>query len=141
VDEQVRGRLARHGARYTPHRTAVVAALSRADGPRSASELSDDLGDDIPISSLYRSLAVLEGAGVITPHLGARDLTRYELAEWISGHHHHLVCIDCGAVEDVALPESVEDQVRGMVSDVGSASSFTPLGHTLEIEGRCAGCA
>jgi Fe2+ or Zn2+ uptake regulation protein len=140
MEDQVRRRLGERGVRYTPHRRAVVTALARADGPRSAAELRDDIGDSIPVSSLYRSLGVLERAGVLTPHLGSRDVIRYELAEWISGHHHHLVCIDCGSVEDVTVPSPVESEVRSLVAGI-AGGSFTPLAHTLEIEGRCARCA
>ena len=140
ADDQVRQRLGEAGVRYTPHRRTVVEALAAAEGPRSAAELLDDLRGRIPMSSLYRSLAVLEEAGVLTPHLGARDVIRYELAEWISGHHHHLVCIDCGSVEDVAVSDPVESKVRGLVASIAGAG-FTPTGHTLEIEGRCAVCA
>jgi Fe2+ or Zn2+ uptake regulation protein len=140
VGDQVRRRLDERGARYTPHRRAVVAALSDADGPRSASELFTDLDEAVPLSSLYRSLAVMEGAGVLTPHLGAREVIRYELSEWLSGHHHHLVCMDCGSVEDVDVPAPVESEVRTLVAGI-AGKSFTPLGHTLEIEGRCARCA
>lgn len=141
VDGQVERRLREHEVRYTAHRRAVVAALAASEGPRSAAELHASLGDEVPLSSLYRSLAVLEDAAILTPHLGARDVTRYELAEWITGHHHHLVCIDCGAVEDVELPAPAETKVRDLVEGVGADSSFTAMGHTLEIEGRCARCA
>lgn len=140
IDDQVRRRLREMGMRYTAHRRSVVAALARADGPRSAAELRRDLGEAIPVSSLYRSLTVLEQCGVLMPHLGARQVIRYELAEWISGHHHHLVCVDCGSVEDVDVPPPVESEVRSLVAGI-AGRSFTPLGHTLEIEGRCARCA
>jgi Fe2+ or Zn2+ uptake regulation protein len=119
----------------------VVEALAGADGPRSAAELTEDLGPGVPLSSLYRSLALLEEAGVVTPHFGARGVTRYELAEWLTGHHHHLVCLDCGTVEDVALPRTYEESVEELVEGIGALSSFTPLSHALEIEGRCSRCA
>jgi len=119
----------------------VVDALADADGPRSAAELKQELGEQVPLSSLYRSLAVLEETGIITPHFGVRGVVRYELAEWLTGHHHHLVCIDCGTVEDISLPPGDEDTVQKLVEDVGASSSFVPLGHALEIEGRCPRCA
>ena len=127
--------------RYTSGRRAVVAVLAAADGPMSASELKEALGPSIPLSSLYRSLAVLERADVIEPHLGVREMARYELAETLTGHHHHLICVDCGAVEDMTIDESEEAAVEAIVSEAGARAAFAPLSHALEIEGRCARCA
>lgn len=141
VDREVEKRLTDHEVRYTRGRRSVVAALAGSDGPRSAAELHTDIGPAVPLSSLYRSLAILEEAGVVIPHHGTRGLTRYELAEWLSGHHHHLVCVVCGSVEDVEIPREREVQVLGLVEDLAAHAAFTPVNHALEIEGRCARCA
>lgn len=141
IERAVESRLRDHQARYTAGRRSVVEALAAADGPRSAAELSADLGPAVPLSSLYRSLSTLETAGVVEHHNAVRGVTRYELAEWLRGHHHHLICVDCGAVEDVAIDEGSEEQVRRLVADIGRQASFTAMGHVLEIEGRCSRCA
>jgi Fur family transcriptional regulator, ferric uptake regulator len=141
VDREVEARLYEHDVRYTKGRRAVVDALARASGPMSAAELSEELGADVPLSSIYRSLAVLEEAGVLAPHLGAKGLTRFELAEWLMGHHHHLLCVDCGSVADIDIPASKEETVRGLVSEIAALASFEAIDHALEIEGRCAKCA
>jgi Fur family ferric uptake transcriptional regulator len=118
-----------------------VAALSAADGPRSPAELVADLGDDVPLSSLYRSLSVLGEAGVVTSHHGPGGVTRYELAEWLNGHHHHLVCVSCGLVEDVAIAGAHESTVEQVVHQIARRSGFRATDHALEIEGHCARCA
>ena len=141
IDRQVERRLAESEVRFTKGRRAVVQALAEADGPRSAAELSEVIGKALPVSSLYRTLAVLEEAGVLAPHFSSPGLTRYELAEWLSGHHHHLVCIDCGLVEDLAVDDTTEEQIRALVSTVAESVSFIDTNHALEIEGRCARCA
>lgn len=141
TDSRVEERLRERGVRFTPSRRAVVGALLAADGPKSAAEVHDLLGAAIPLSSLYRSLAVLEDAGVLTPHHGARGVTRYEPAEWLSGHHHHLVCVICGAVEDVAVPAVEEQDLESMVVEIADRAGFSAANHVLEIEGRCARCA
>ncbi|MBT8200843.1 MAG: transcriptional repressor, partial [Acidimicrobiia bacterium] len=114
--------------------------LASSDGPRSAAELAVDIGPSVPLSSLYRSLTVLEQAGVLIPHHGARSVTRYELAEWLLGHHHHLVCSNCETVEDIEIPKSHEDRVRTLVDEIAASVAFEPQGHTLEIEGLCSRC-
>ncbi len=119
----------------------VIGALAEADGPRSAAELSRAIGESVPLSSLYRSLAVLEEVGVLAPHYSSPGLTRYELAEWLSGHHHHLVCIGCGRVQDLEADDAIERRLQEIVADVARAASFAELNHALEIEGHCARCA
>ena len=140
LDRQVEGQLRQHGIRYTSGRRAVVRVLAAAEGPRSAAELHSDLAPTVPLSSLYRSLTVLEEAGVLAPHHGTKGLTRYEIAEWLAGHHHHLVCTGCGSVEDIQIPEGHERRLRDLIADVASAAGFAPTDHSLEIEGNCPRC-
>jgi Fur family ferric uptake transcriptional regulator len=141
ADRDIEQHLSKRDIRYTKGRRIVIAALAGADGPRSAAELHDEIGPAVPLSSLYRSLAVLEEAGVVVPHFGTKGLTRYELAEWLAGHHHHVICVSCGAVEDIDVPSPLESQVRQLVNQIGASIGFTPIDHTLEIEGRCAKCS
>jgi len=139
-DRQIEERLAEAGVRYTAGRRHVVSALERVDGPLSAAELHLEMGGAVPVSSVYRTLAVLEEAGVVEPHHGARGITRYEMAEWLAGHHHHLVCIECGAVEDIELPEPLEVELERLVGQVSGLVSFSAGGHSLEVDGRCVRC-
>lgn len=141
LDREIEQRLADQAVRYTRGRQTVVDVLATSDGPLSAAEIQDKLGDAVPLSTLYRSLAVLEDAGVLVPHFGHKTVTRYELAEWLTGHHHHLVCLDCGSVDDIELPDDLETRVTQLVTGIGSIARFKPVNHSLEIEGRCARCA
>lgn len=140
LDREVEGRLRTSEIRYTRGRKMVVTALAGSDGPMSAAELHSEIGTEVPLSSLYRSLSVMEQAGVVVHHFGAGGVTRYELAEWLSGHHHHLICVNCGKVEDLQLPPALEEQVRLLVEKIGDSASFSPSDHTVEIEGRCGSC-
>ena len=140
LEREVEARLNAHDVRYTRGRKAVVAALAGADGPLSAAELQVAIGDAVPLSSIYRTLAVLEESEVLAPHHGTKGITRYELAEWLRGHHHHLICLDCGSVEDVDVTDRHEQQVEKVVAAISESAEFMPLNHALEIEGRCAQC-
>lgn len=141
LDRQVEHRLGEGQVRYTKGRRRVVTALAGADGPLSAAELADMIGEEVPVSSLYRTLTVLEESGVVVPHFSKKGVTRYELAEWLRGHHHHLVCIECGSVEDVEVTQDHEKRVRALVQEIAASASLYPVDHNLEIEGRCARCA
>ncbi len=140
LHESVRRSLTSRDVRYTAGRRKVIETLCGAPGPRSAAELLDET-HGVPLSSLYRSLTVLDEAGVLRRQHDADGLARYELAEWLTGHHHHLVCIECGGVEDVALDPEHESEVRRVVTAIGATAEFRAVAHTLEIEGRCARCA
>ncbi|HZD24570.1 MAG TPA: Fur family transcriptional regulator [Acidimicrobiia bacterium] len=141
IERQVESQLLDHDVRYTKGRRAVVNALARAPGPMSAAELADVVGESVPLSSLYRTLSVLGEIGVITHHLGAKGLTRYELDEWLTGHHHHLVCTDCGRVSDIEIPAPQEESVRMLVAEIAELASFSASDHALEIEGTCSECS
>ena len=140
LDRDVEQRLHRHEVRYTRGRRSVVHALAEAAGPRSAAEIHEVVGETVPLSSLYRTLSVLEDAEIVAPHFGVGGITRYELAEWIKGHHHHVVCLECGDVADIDVSPDVERRVDALVSEISELASFTPSSHVLEIEGRCRKC-
>lgn len=139
LEKQIEHRLSEHEVRFTTGRRAVIEQLATAEGPLSASELHSMLSPAIPLSSLYRTLTVLEETGVLMTHFG-QGVTRYELAEWLTGHHHHLICIECGTVEDVELGQTMEHKVDDVVATITAGLGFNPIDHTLEIEGRCARC-
>ncbi len=139
LERDVEQRLAAHGVRFTSGRRQVVDAVVSADGPRTATEIHTAL-DSVPLSSLYRSLGVLTDAGVIAQHHGADETTRYELSESLSEHHHHLVCVSCGSISDVAASDDQEATVDRLVEALAGSAGFRMTGHRLEIEGLCARC-
>lgn len=141
IHRQIEARLVEHEVRYTTGRRQVVTVLCDAKGPLSASDLARRLDGRVPQSSVYRTLAVFEDAGIVIHHLATKEMARYELAEWLRGHHHHLVCIDCGRVDDVEVPDQIEAEVERVVESIASRTSFRATNHALEIEGRCQECA
>jgi Fe2+ or Zn2+ uptake regulation protein len=134
-------RLRHIGARYTAARRTVVEALRAAPGPRTVAGLHADLGDTVPLSSLYRTLTVLDDAGVTRRVPADSGPVGYELAEAVAGHHHHLVCTECGRTYDVAADARVEAALDEIAAAVGAVAGLTVTGHRLDLEGRCARCA
>ena len=141
IHRQIETRLSEADVRYTAGRRKVAAALADADGPLSVAELTAKLGGAVPQSSVYRTIAVFEEAAIVAEHLATREMARYELAEWLRGHHHHLVCIDCGRVDDIEVSDQLEQTVERVVADIATGTSFHATNHALEIEGRCKECA
>ena len=96
-------RLRRADQRYTRNRHALVEALSRAARPLTIPEILDT-NAELAMSSAYRNLALLEQAGVVHRIVTRDEFARYELAEDLTAHHHHLICVNCGNVEDFTAP-------------------------------------
>lgn len=135
----VAGRMAEHEQQYTPNRRAVVDALARAASPLTLPELL--AGDrSLPQSSAYRSLSVLVDVGAVRRLVHGGDHARYELAEHLTGHHHHLVCDGCGAVVDVTLPERVESAMDKSFVEAAGRHGFVASGHSIDIHGTCTDC-
>ncbi|HEY7703255.1 MAG TPA: Fur family transcriptional regulator [Acidimicrobiia bacterium] len=139
VHDEVRRRLASREVMYTRGREAVVRELQRMSGPLSAAELHERI-DSLPLSSLYRSLTVLDEAGVLRKHHDADGLARFELADWLGEHHHHLVCVSCGIVEDVSLSDKSERLLDRLAGSLAGEAGYEPRDHVLEVEGLCGNC-
>jgi Fe2+ or Zn2+ uptake regulation protein len=131
--------LRRRGQRLTDGRRRLLEALSRADRPLTIPEI---LGLDPAFaqSSVYRNLVVLEQAGVVHRVITHDEFARYELAEDLTGHHHHLVCSSCGRVEDLPASASLERSVATAISQAARSSGFHVERHRLDLVGRCAHC-
>lgn len=138
VHEAVESRLRTIGQRYTSKRRVLVDALLRARNPVAVPDLARGRG--LPQSSLYRNLAVLEQAGAVHRVMTHEEFGRYELAEDLTQHHHHLVCRNCGAVEDVAVTQSFERQVQRSLADIADRTGFSAVSHRLDLIGTCRNC-
>lgn len=124
--------------RYTASRRAIVEALARAARPVSVPELLHAV--PTATSSLYRNLGVLEEGGVVVRVATMGDSGCYELSEDLAGHHHHVLCSVCGAVEDVVIPESVERSLDRSLGSIARRAGYSLEHHRLDLIGRCASC-
>jgi Fur family ferric uptake transcriptional regulator len=131
--------LTRHGVRYTTHRRKLVTALSAAGQPLTIPQLVD-AASTVPQSSVYRNLAIFDEAGIVHRMPGTDDFARYELAEELMGHHHHLVCSNCGVVEDVVLPPEAERNLEDVLRSIARERGFTLASHRLDLVGDCGNC-
>jgi Fur family ferric uptake transcriptional regulator len=132
-------RLRTTGQRYTARRRALVDVLDGADGPLTIPQILE-LDRSLAQSSAYRNLAVLEQADVVHRIVTNDDFARYELAEDLTEHHHHLICGSCGSVADFTLDTAVEGDLDRVLAEVAATQAFTPDHHRLDLVGTCAGC-
>lgn len=140
LEQAVEQRLSAEGVRFTQGRRSTVQALANMHGPRTVAEIHDRVGDAIPLSSLYRSLSVLKDAGVLSAQHGSDGVVRFELAEWFTGHHHHLICTSCGTVVDITPTADQEQAMEHLVKNMALEAGFDVSGHRFEIEGTCREC-
>ena len=132
-------RLRRIDQRYTAGRRAIIDLLVSTGHPVSIGDIADSL-PDLPRSSAYRHLVDLESAGLVRRVTANDEFTRFELAEDLTEHHHHLVCVTCGKVIDVTLPAGFEQNLASAIGELADAEGFQPHSHRLDVLGVCAAC-
>lgn len=139
ASDAVRARLREAGVRYTTARQELLDALVAAGQPLTADEIRNAAA--VPVSSLYRNLAVLEEAGLVHRLAGPGDFARFEPAEGLLEHHHHLACIRCGALVDVHLPTALESELDRQLHRIARRRGFTVDSHRLDVMGVCPRCS
>ncbi len=139
LDQVVARRLRRVGQRLTPRRRSLLEILRSAVHPLTIHEILER-GSELAMSSAYRNLTVLEHAGVVNRVITKEDFGRYELAEELTEHHHHLVCSSCGLVRDL-LSDVDAERLMNVAMQRATEQGFTPATHRLDIVGLCADCA
>src|ERR1700730_3991750 len=132
-------RLARVEQRYTSSRRALVETLAAAGRPLSIPEILSAT-PSIPQSSAYRNVTALIDAKAVRRVAGSDDHGRFELAEDLAGHHHHLICEGCGQVLDITTSPRLEmalaEAARGAEEDTG----FSVDDHRMDLVGTCSDC-
>jgi Fur family transcriptional regulator, ferric uptake regulator len=125
--------------RYTSGRRAIVDLLVSAGHPVSIGDIAERL-PGLPRSSAYRHLTVLHAAGLVRRVTASDEFTRFELAEDLTEHHHHLLCVNCGKVIDVTLPASFEQQAAEAIGQLADSEGFQAHSHRLDVLGLCGAC-
>jgi Fe2+ or Zn2+ uptake regulation protein len=141
LHDRVASRLGSHDQRLTAGRVQLVEVLSTTDRPLTIPEILKRRRG-LAQSSVYRNLVVLEEAGVVHRVVTHDEFTRYELADDLTGdHHHHLVCATCGRVEDLPATAALEKSLEAAVALAARTSGFRIDHHRLDLVGVCARCA
>ncbi len=127
--------LHKSGYKATPTRLAVLALLQKSRNPVSAQDILEALhGADQ--ATIYRTIKSLKQKGLIRQIDLRQNHAHYEFADM--AEHHHLVCAECGKIEDVRHCK-VEDW-EGTV--LKHSKQFAEIRqHALEFYGVCKACA
>lgn len=124
--------------RNTRQRAAILETLSRQDDFRSAQQIHEQMksaGETVGLATVYRNLQALARSGRLDLLVAGDGESLYRQCE-DTGHHHHLVCRECGRTVEFLAPK-LESAMTAIAHDHG----FTDVDHTLEVFGLCEDCA
>jgi Fur family transcriptional regulator, ferric uptake regulator len=85
---------------------------------------------DVGLATVYRVLTQFEQAGILSRSHFESGKSVYELNE--GQHHDHLVCLDCGKVE-----EFFDAEIEKRQHIVAKAKGFSIADHALSLYANC----
>jgi Fur family transcriptional regulator, ferric uptake regulator len=126
--------LRKAGLKVTIPRLKILEILGTAT-PRhmSAEDIYKHLlesHEDIGLATVYRVLTQFEAAGLVSRHHFEGTTAVFELNE--GEHHDHIVCLDCGKVEEF-MDSGIEERQRAVASKL----QFEIKDHSMILYGRC----
>jgi len=141
------GKLKGYGYRITQGREAIMNVLAAAKEHLSAEDIYLKAYAAYPaigLTSVYRTLEVLVGAGLIYKFDFGDGRARYEIAEGPRGeaHHHHLVCTGCGRIIDYAdfMAEELA-LLKKTEAELSKKYNFRIINHLIQFYGFCNKCS
>jgi Fur family ferric uptake transcriptional regulator len=134
-----------HCERWTVPREEIFGLLMRSQQHLSAKEvyiLLQPSNSDIGIATVYRTLDLLDKAGLLRKIQCRDGHLRYEYKRGDdSDHHHHLICTDCGKILNYRDFEKEElDLVRKTEEIMEKKYGFLVRDHNIEFLGLCKEC-
>ena len=126
--------LRRAGLKVTLPRLKILEILENSQTRHmSAEEIYKkliDSSEDIGLATVYRVLTQFEAAGLVSRHHFEDGMAVFEINH--GTHHDHIVCMDCGLVEEFVDPE-IETRQNSIAQRLG----FRIAEHSLVLYGRC----
>ena len=136
TERKVVATLRQYGYRLTPQRRAVIQAIASNQEHLTPTVIYEQVHQHHPnigFVTIYRTLEMLAELKLICELHAGGSCRSYTISA--PGHHHHLVCSNCGKVIDFVGCE-LEKVQRGLSKQTG----FRIDGHLLEFIGLCRAC-
>ncbi|HEY4450721.1 MAG TPA: Fur family transcriptional regulator [Solirubrobacteraceae bacterium] len=130
--------LAENGHRTGQARDALVGLLDAQPCARSVLEIEDSLRSGkrpIARASIYRILDELERLHLVQKVQLGQEMARYEPVRGGEGHHHHLVCDNCGT-----LTPFTDEDLETAIRRLSSRLPMQVAEHEIVLHGACADC-
>jgi Fur family ferric uptake transcriptional regulator len=98
---------------------------------------------NVGLTTVYRTLDLLEGMGIVAKLHFGDGRSRYELIGSLTkpGHHHHLVCTICKRVID--YDDFVDEELellKKVERELSRKHAFQIVGHAIQFYGKCSHC-
>ena len=119
-------------------RRTVVEFLGRQSCCVSAQEIHDGIresGVRVGMASVYRVVDGLDSLGLVQRIDLGDGVSRFEPADPLGDHHHHLVCDDCGKVEPFE-----DSSLESALERVAGGRGYAMAGHDVVLRGACGTC-
>ena len=130
--EQLLETVEEQGYRSTSPRRAVAQVIAKQDKHFTAEDLREQL-PSLGRATIFRSLKLLVETGVLCRVLLEDGDLHYQLSP--QGHHHHLLCVECGSSQDL-----LSCDIEKLLQQTSASHGFELSGHWLEVYGRCRSC-
>lgn len=124
--------LARKGHRVTAPRRTLLHALN-ALGDHFTAEGLAAASPGVGRATVFRTLRLLQEVGAVCQVVLDDGAVQYRLTS--EGHHHHIVCSRCGAVNDFASCD-----ITDLLAELARRTGYDIAAHRLEVYGTCADC-
>ena len=119
------------GVRLTDQRKLIAKAMSESKDHPDVDELHqrvNKLDAKISIATVYRTVKLLEEAGIVSKHDFRGNKARYEQAA--EEHHDHLIDVNTGEIT-----EFVNEDIEKLQRQVAEKLGYKLVDHRLELYG------
>ncbi len=121
--------------RITPQRQEMISILKNSKEHWTAEEIFNELGkqfSSVSITTVYNNLKLFVKLGLVEELQFGEGLSKFE---WKSEEHYHIICSNCGKIEDFYYPQLKE--VEAFAQDL---SKYKIKNHQLQFYGICKNC-
>ncbi|NGP43642.1 transcriptional repressor [Bacillaceae bacterium SIJ1] len=138
--DRIKKQLHQQSYKLTPQREATVRVLLEHEEDHLSAEdvylLVKEKAPEIGLATVYRTLELLTELKIVDKINFGDGVSRFDLRKEGADHfHHHLVCIECGKVEEIE-----EDLLEDVEKVVERDFYFKVKDHRLTFHGICKTC-
>ncbi len=136
TERKIAATLRQHGYKLTSQRRSVIRTIASSQDHLTPAAIYQKVHQDQPsigLVTIYRTLDILAKLELICELHAGGSCHSYTIGA--PGHHHHLICSNCGEVVDFAGYDLTKLEQR-----LSRQTGFEIEGHLLEFIGLCQNC-